>query len=72
MVVVMDVKKRCLRAGYAYAWHHINRELLLPRLQYLNETWSTKIVCHHLYRIYAKNPQSIDQNIVGAIDELPG
>ncbi|MEH1939347.1 MAG: hypothetical protein V7L01_03895 [Nostoc sp.] len=26
--------------GYAYAWHHINKELLLPRLQHLNETWS--------------------------------
>jgi len=30
--------------GYAYAWHHINRELLLPRLQYPNESWSIKIV----------------------------
>jgi hypothetical protein len=33
----------CHGCEKAIAWRHINRELLLPRLQYLNETWSTKI-----------------------------
>jgi hypothetical protein len=62
---------RCEKAmsttGYAYAWRHINRELLLPRLQHPNETWSRKIVRHHLDRIYAQNSQTI----VGAIHEFP-
>ncbi|WP_445628919.1 hypothetical protein [Nostoc sp. DSM 114167] len=61
------VTERSRSAGYAYAWGHINRKSLLPRLQHPNETWSTKIVRYHLYRIYAKNPRNIDHNIVGAI-----
>ncbi|MEH2203995.1 MAG: hypothetical protein V7K53_07895 [Nostoc sp.] len=40
----LTVTERSRSAGYAYAWHHINRELLLPRLQHPNETWSIKIV----------------------------
>nr|WP_322713752.1 hypothetical protein [Nostoc sp. ChiSLP03a] len=38
------VTERSRSAGYAYAWGHINRKSLLPRLQHPNETWSTKIV----------------------------